>query len=111
MTHSLNLGVRTSGGPKVQPSGSEPADPIGGPQTWSPGLFSGTEHLRTFSSMLSLRKETRVQLAFLMVHAGAQLDGQWYKKALLLVNAGVIHNDFAWSNHPVIEWLRKLVSN
>lgn len=49
-----------------------------------------------------------MQLAFLMIHADRLIDGKYREKTLLLINAGVVHSDFAWSGHQAIEWLRAL---
>jgi hypothetical protein len=31
-------------------------------------------------------------------------------KAVLLLNAGVVHPDFAWSDHPVVKWMRRMAT-
>lgn len=52
--------------------------------------------------------DLKAQLAFLLVHADKLLDGTWYAKSLLLVNAGVVRDEFAWRDHPVVRWLQEL---
>ncbi|WP_438022775.1 hypothetical protein [Sorangium sp. So ce233] len=49
-----------------------------------------------------------VQLSFLMVYADKIMDGANHEKALLLINSGVVHEDFGWSQHPVVRWLRNV---
>lgn len=49
-----------------------------------------------------------VQLSFLMLYADKIIDEINHEKVLLLINSGVVHKDFGWSQHPVVRWLHSL---
>jgi len=49
-----------------------------------------------------------VQLAFLMVHADKIVGTNACEKTLLLINSGIVHEEFRYKLHPVIRWLRSL---
>ena len=53
----------------------------------------------------------RTSLSFLMIHADKELNGEWNKKTLLLVNSEVTRSEFTYKNHPVIKWLSNLAAN
>ena len=50
----------------------------------------------------------KVPLAFLMIHADRFVDGNVNEKSLLIINGGVVHDEFVWRQNPVVHWLRAL---